>query len=447
MKKSFLLISLAALMFLFSCKKDEETNPFNVDYTQETVEQSKANVEQNAVDMVGQLDGLASAQGIKVLLHLNELQSTQPVKSLPEGTFLEPLSMISTLGDKSNINKVFEGMKGASAQFEEDPLAVSALFDSIAGRYTYNFETGEFDKSELADKVVIEFPGMEGDLTNTAVITVDNFTVAEISNPIEQWPSGLAPELPASIKIALTYNGLDLAGASFDATYKSDGMPTSVKVELYVDDFTLTMKVVHDPYSSASYTTTLKLKDDILFEVYLAAEGDWSAENIDASIEEVQYTDDNGTWTDTQTHIEEIINNANAHVILMNLKVLGKVNVKVLGDTIWSLDERRDLISEEQYTQAAADAINANAELIVIYRDSNTKIAEAEAYVESYFDDYSQEYEYYVAMRFVYADGSKVDVETYVNDELDNFYTAMNDFIDKLNTEYDLNLNYIGPAK
>ena len=447
MKKSFLLISLAALMFLFSCKKDEETDPFKVDYTQETVEQSKANVEQNAVDMVDQLDDLASAQGIKVLMHLNELQSAQPVKSLPEGTILEPLSMMSSLGNKNNINKVFEGMKSVSAQFEEDPLAISALFDSLAGKYTYNFETGEFDESALADKIVFEFPGLEGDVTNTATITVDNFTVAEITNPIEQWPSGLAPELPASVRIALTYNGISLAGATFDAAYKSDGMPTSVKVELYIDDFTLTMKVVHDPYTSASYTSTLKLNDDILFEVYMAAEGDWSADNIDASIEEVEYTDDYGTWTDTQTHIEEIIKNANAHVILMNLKVLGKVNMKVLGDTIWSLDERRDLISEEQYTQAVADAINANAELIVIYRDSNTKIAEAEAYVESYFDDYDQEYEYYVAMRFVYADGSKVDVETYVNNELDNFYTTMNDFIDKLNTEYDLDLNHIGVAK
>ena len=447
MKKSFLLISLAALMFLFSCKKDEETDPFKVDYTEETVEQSKANVEQNAIDMVDHLDELATAQGIKVLLHLNELQSGQPVKSLPEGTMLEPLSMISTLGDKSNLNRVFEGMKSVSAQIVEDPLAISALFDSIAGRYTYNFETGEFDESVLADKVVFEFPGLEGDLTNTAMITVDNFTVAEISNPIEQWPSGLAPELPATVNISLTYNGTDLAGASFNASYKSDGMPTSVKVELYVDDFTLTMKAVHDPYASASFTNTLKLNDDILFEVYMAASGDWSADNIDDSIEETEYTDDYGTWTDTETHIEEIINNANAHVILMNLQVLGKVNSKVLGDTIWSLDERRDLISEEQYTQAVADAINANAELIVIYRDSNTKIAEAEAYVDSYYDDYDEEYEYYVAMRFVYADGSKVDVETYVNNELDNFYTAMNDFIDMMNTEYDLDMNYIGPAK
>ena len=48
-------------------------------------------------------------------------------------------------------------------------------------------------------------------------------------------------------------------------------------------------------------------------------------------------------------------------------------------------------------------------------------------------------------MQFVYADSSVVDVETYVNYELDNFYDSMNEFIDKMNTEYDLNLEYIGP--
>jgi hypothetical protein len=174
-------------------------------------------------------------------------------------------------------------------------------------------------------------------------------------------------------------------------------------------------------------------------ETYIAAEGNWSSDNISNNITE--------NVDGTDVHIEEIINNANAHVILMNLQVVGTVNIKALGDAIWALEENRDLVTEEEFIQAEVDAINANAQLIVIYRDSNTKIAEAEAYVGSYYDSYEMVTEYYPAMRFVYADGSKVDVETYVNSELDNFYTSMNDFIDQLNAEYDLNLEYIGPGK
>jgi len=447
MRKNLILFALAMIMFLFACKKDEETSPFDVGYTDETPEQSKAKVEQNAIDLVDQMDNLSSATAIEVLMHLNKLQSGTPVKSAKADPFLETISLVGSLGDKNNTSRVFDGMKLTGDLLADDPLSFSALFDSLAGKYTYNFGTGEFDKSELDDQIIFEFPGKESDETNTALITVDNFTVAEITDPIEQWPSELAPELPASITIDLQYNGISVAGAEFSAAYKSDGMPTQVNVEIYVDDFTLTVKVVHSPYSSASWTNTLKFQSDILFETYIAAEGNWSPDNLDNNITEVTYEDEYGTWTETNVDIEEIINNANAHVILMNLQVIGQVNLKVLGDAIEALKEQQELLTEEEFVQALVDAINENARLIVIYRDSNTKIAEAEAYVESSFDDYTQETNYYPSMRFVYADGSKVDVETYVNSELDNFYTSVNNFIDKLNAEYDLELNYIGPQE
>jgi len=446
MKKSLFLISLAALMFLFSCKKDEDASPYDAKYTDETPEQSKANVEQNAIDLVDQLDNLSSATAIEVLMHLNELMSAQPTKSVKANAVLEPMSLVSTLGDRNNVSRLFNGLKSTGDLMAEDPMAFSALFDSIAGKYTYNFSTGEFDESVLADKVIIEFPGKATDETNTAVITVDNFSVAEISDPMEQWPTDLAAELPASINVDLKYNTTSVAGAKFSASYTNTGMPTKVSAEVFVDDFTFVTTAVHSPYSSASWKNTLKFKTDILFETYIEAEGNWSAENIDVNVVETTYTDEYGSWTETETHIEEIIKNANAHVILMNLQVVGQVNIKVMGDALWSLDENRDQMTEEEYTQAIVDAINANARLIVIYRDSNTKIAEAEAYLESYYDSYTETTEYEPAMRFVYADGSKVDVETYVNSELDNFYNSVNDFIDKLNAEYDLNLNYIGPA-
>jgi hypothetical protein len=433
MKKLLILISVSAFMVLFSCKKDD-SSPFDVPYTDETPEQSKANVEQNAVDFVDQMDNLSSATAIEVLMNLYNLQGGAPVKSALDNPVLEPLSTISTIGVNNSIAGVFDGMKRTGALLAEEPLSFTALLDSIEGKYTYNFETGEFDKTELIDAIVFEFPGKETDITNTAVLTVDNITVAEFTDPFEQWPSELNPELPASIRIDLKYNGTSVAGASFSASYKTDGMPTQVTIEIWVDDFTFTSVVVHSPYSSASWKNTLKFQSDILLETYIAAGGNWSEENI------------NNNVTDSSTTIENIIRNANAHVILMNLQVVGEVNVKALGDNIRGLEENQDITTEEEFYQAMADAINNNANLIVIYRDANTKIAEAEAYVSSYYDSYTQQTEYNLDMRFVYADGSKVDVETYVNSELDNFYASVNDFIDKLNAEYNLNLEYIGPA-
>jgi len=442
MKKSLFLISVFVLVIVSACKKDkDDPSPFDVKFTDETTEESKANVEQNAIDFVDKMDVLSSATAIEVLMNLNNLQSEGEQIAINPVT--GPLFTMSSVNDKAGVSRVFESLKSAGEMLEGDPVNFSNMFDSIAGKYTYDFESAEFIKSELADRVVFEFPGKETDLTNTAVITIDNFTVSEVTDPFENWPEDLDPELPASVDIDLQYNGTSVAGVSFDADYQNDGLPTLVKVELYLDDFTFTTTAQHDPYNSASWTNTLKYQDDILLETYIAANGNWSEESIDENVTETTYTDDWGTWTETDVHIEEIIKNANAHVILMNLKVAGMVNLKTLGDAIWDLDE--DVLTDEAFAQATVDAINANAKLVVIYMDSNEKIATAEAYVESEYDSYYQETNYYPAMRFVYADGSKVDVETYVNSELDNFYDSLNEFIDKLNAEYGLELEYVQP--
>lgn len=436
MKKSLALFTMSALMLVIACKKDEEKDPFKASYTTETVQESKANVEQNAVDLVDQMDALATAKGIKVIMHLAGLDPVNSTKSAFQSPVLKPLSLISSLGEKSQIKNIFQNMQDAGTLMESDPVAISAIFDSLAGKYTYNFVTEEFDRTDLDGKIVFEFPGLENDQTNTAVITVDNFSVTEISDPREDWPSEITNELPTGIRIGLKYNGVSVAGVSMSAAYKSDGMPTKVNVEIFVDDFTFSSTATHSPYTSASFINTLKFKGDILLETYIAADGDWSQENIDDNIIE--------TETGTEEHIENIIKNANAHLIVMNLEVAGRVNMKSLGDAIWAIDEDRDVMSEEDAAQAVVDAMNANAELIVIYRDSNKKIAEAEAYVASEIDDYSSEIEYYPAMRFVYADGSYVDTDTYMdpnNPDMDSFYTSLNQFIEDLNAEYGLEID------
>jgi hypothetical protein len=427
MKKNLFLIAFAMLMFLFSCKKDDTSSPYDAAYTDESPEVSKANVEQNAIDLVDQLDAMTSATAIEVLLNLGNLNPGMPVKSAKSSPVMAPLMLISTINNKSSISSVLDGMRRSAELVSADPIAFSAMFDSIAGKYTYNFVSGEFDFTELADKIVFEFPGKETDLTNTAVITVDKFSVVEIAEMSNMLPTGSFSELPTSIRIDLKYNTVSIAGAQFNASYQSDGMPVKVAVSLYLDDFTFNTTLVHSPYSSASWTNTLKYQSDILLETYIAAKGNWSEENLNSA----------------DVNVQDIINNANAHVIVMNLMVAGQVNMKAIGDDLGALDV--ETMTQEEITQAEVDAINANAKLVVIYRDSNTKIAEAEAFVDSYYDAYYDETEYSVGMQFVYADSSAVDVETYVNGELDNFYESVNTFIDKMNTEYDLGLEYIGP--
>jgi hypothetical protein len=416
-KKIFYVLFVLIVVGLVSCKKDKEDDPFSAPYSELTVEQNKENVEQEGVEFVGEIRDLQDADAIEVLIQMGELMSGggEPMKRRAIAPFDAGSSLKST---EMPAKVLLESLKSTA----EDPNSFSELWAEIKARYTWNFTTEEFDSTGSENALIIEFPGKEGDLTNTAVLTVNEFGAVEITDPVE-WPEGIDPELLTSLHAELEYNSTVIASFDFDASYQSNGMPTEVTSTLTIADFVFKINIVHSPYSSASVTYNLKRNDNILFEVYFSAKGNWSEDNIEANAEGSP---------------EEIVNSANAHLILLNLKVVGQVNVKAIATEAKALLEDEQL-TQQAYVEGLVESINNNAKLIVIYIDSNTKIASAEAY--SFYDEYWQEY--CPNIRFVYADGSKVDGETYFKDELTGFFEELNDFIDELNADYDLNLEHV----
>jgi hypothetical protein len=107
MKKSLLLFPLVALVVLFSCKKDDDPTPYDAKFTKETPEQSKAKVEQNAIEFVDQLDAMTSATAIEVMMHLNSLQQPTVYKSSAAKTAMQPLALLATLKTQPNVSGVF----------------------------------------------------------------------------------------------------------------------------------------------------------------------------------------------------------------------------------------------------------------------------------------------------------------------------------------------------
>lgn len=422
MKKTYLLFALGILIIAISCKKDEKDS-FDVKYTSESVEASKANVEDNAIALLDEINDLTNVTAIEILMNLNELNGTTPLKSTSTSNIMLPVLLMKSF-KKESIASDASGLLKTTAKAYAEPFSITEEWEAITGTYTYNSGTGDFDKSSLSNKVVILFPGKASDNTNTAEITIDNFKVFEVTDPISGWPEeDMAAELPSSINVSLKYKGTEVAGFAFSGSYKSDGMPTKVTSTLTVDEFSFILEVTHSPYSEASFRETFKRANKTLLEIYLKANGDWSEDNIDANIEE---------------EFEEIIRSANAHFILMNIKIVGKVNIKALADKMKLLeDDYYDgILTESKFVDAQVAAINANTQLIVVYVDKNTKIAQAEAY--KYYDSYYDEY--YPNMRFVYNDGSKIDMETYLSTELNNFYDELDAFIDELNEKYKLGL-------
>lgn len=437
MKRSILGLVLILLFVISSCKKDDNSiDPINADYTDETVEESKTNVENNAISLLDKVEDLEQATAIEVLMHMVELPPPTELKSTSSGTVLKPLAMLQSINNENVTPSGIFSMMKSTAEAYEDPVSFMQIWDSLVGKYTYNFQTGEYDETPLADKIVIEFPGKEGDITNTASITVDNFGVFKITDPIADWPEDIAPELPSSISVDLKYNNISIAGFSFSGSYQSDGMPTRITSTMTLDDFSFVLDITHSPYTEASIRETFKYQEQILIEIYAKANGNWSEDNIEANADDGDF--------------QEIINNANAHFIFMNIEVAGKVNIKALADKMMALDEQYDneLITDEAYTDASVAAINDNVDLVVVYLNENKKIAEVEAY--KYIDSWTYMgttyYDYWIDMRMVYNDSSKVDMETYFNNELNNFYDELNDFIAHLNDKYDMGIDPIEPS-
>lgn len=209
----------------------------------------------------------------------------------------------------------------------------------------------------------------------------------------------------------------------FSASYETDGMPTNISSILSVGAFSFSMVIDHTPYTNASMKYSFKHSDDILLEVYYAQAGDWSEENIE--IAEAEY---------------DILNSANAYIQVMNIKLMGRVNAKALAEDMEALEEDPPA-DDSLYMQQAVDIVNENMDLIMLYADVNEKICEAEAYVypDTYYEcsyyeldedcnwicmDPIERTYYGIDIRFVFADGSKVDAATYFSEGFDEFIDA-----------------------
>ncbi len=457
MKRNILVIGLLLMLSFIACEKDKKTGgdltdpAFNAPFSDNTVEENKENLEQTGVDMMGEITQLEDAQGIEIIIQFINLMDSASGEEQEAVKLIGPLESVASLktGDATTSDVIREIKSTA-----EDPVSLSEEWEDIAARYTWNFNKGQFDSSGSAGVLIFEFPGKEGDLTNTAVLTISNVNFYNIPDPVEFWPSeDIEPELPSSLNVDLKYNGNTVASFNFTAAYSTSGLPTNVNATLSVDEFSFVVTMTHNPYTNASITSSFKRNNNILVEVHAEAKGDWSNENIENNTvthydtiyiwdwdpELGWYETDEIDWIDewTEVEAEEIINSANAHLIIMNMKIAGKVNIKALADIIKETDEDGEVTEEE--TQQVVEAINTHAALVVVYKDTNEKIADLEAYKVYDVD----EDEYYVEFRFIFADGSKVDAETYFEEGFDDLIDALNDFITELNEDYDAELEPI----
>ena len=104
-------------------------------------------------------------------------------------------------------------------------------------------------------------------------------------------------------------------------------------------------------------------------------------------------------------------------------------------------DNEPDDFDWDAADEAAVVEVNKYVDLRVIDVSVNQKIAEVEAYVV-YESDSWDEWTY-IDFRLVFADGSRIDLETYFEDGFNDFVDEVNALISELNSDYDWDIESV----
>lgn len=417
--KNYLIIGFTVFAVLFtSCKKDDDdfnpNDPKGKSFSSLSTAEHKGNLEASGQDMLDLMADMQTATAMEVLNNLNALDfaPAQQIKSAQISLDLTEKVQGATYDD-------FLEFIRSNALTPKNGAGLIDDFNAAAGTYVYDFTFQRFAYTPGTGEIRIEFPGKATDATNTASLVMNNFSVMSISSPDEEIPD----EVPVSLNITLSYNGAEVMKLVYTSSFTSDGIPTQLTATFTMDDFMFSMEVNHSPYSNINSKESFTYQNQIIIETFQEVNGNWSENNLSGSQE---------------VAIQEIIHNANMYIQVMDVKLIGIVNVKGLVEGMNNA-QSQPIETEFEAYQLLAQIINANAGLALIYADTEEKITEAEIVAKEYDDGYGGTY-YDFGVVLVFADGSKVDAETYFSENFDALIQDYTDFLTELESNWNIPL-------
>lgn len=422
-KKGIVVLAILGLVFT-ACKKEKqitELEKFDSEYasfSELTVEQNKSKLEDNGLEVMSQLDDLKNDEMMDVMAQLEEFPDPF---SDDQVVAIKPLTILpSYKNNEVEGNEVFAQLKSTMV---DEPIFTNE-WNEVVGRYSWNPTKKDWDYSKLTDAVVIEFPGKEGDQTNTAKISVNNFAVVKV-NPAQELELGTT-ELPVSLSASLTYKTKALATYAFTASYRSDALPLEVKASLNVGLYSLSAAYTNTPDTKISTLYSLKKADKIIAETFAQLNGNWTEQNLEA-IENWEAKEG-----DAVLPVELILSKANAYMQVMNIKVAGVIDFKGIEQELEDHYKNYESKTDKEEVDQIVKIVNSHIKLVVVFADTKKVIAKAEMYADE--DEWGY---YYLDMRFIFADGSKSDIETYVENGFANLETEIDAFIDEIESKFE----------
>lgn len=411
MKKTPLIALFAACSILvFSCNKDEAVKPENEasdKFSELSVEENKAKMEENGLDMIREMEELKSVSAIETSLNLARL-----LTYFGEGDASTGGRMINSLRDmqagSGSVKEVFSAMRMQGEFPTEEPQSIQDFFDIYAGTYTWAAAKEEWSYTEGGSDVTFKFPSKESGSANNAVFRMGNYQGTNKANPIDESYSG---DLPTSLKMDMSVDGNKVMDYSFAATYNDAGEPSSLDVTLALGPFTF---AIQQSYNAQAANVTYSLKNEE--KLLMAFGADTKGNNFDS--ENLDNVDD------PSKVVEEI----SAYFQLMNIKVAGMVDAKNLMAGLNQIDFEND----QEATSKALDIYTEHYKLQVYYADSKLKIADTEFYSYTTTDPWSGEEYEEIDIRLVFADGSKSDLENYFETGFDGLAGELQAFFESL---------------
>lgn len=429
MKKTLLIGLLVVTAIFTGCNKGEEDEPL-------TESDNKAMIQDIGVEFVNEMSAMQDLESVSVLTSLgSKLTSLEDDEEFPDKAHLNNSAVtritksITAVAYQKTSAKRFGKYttKVALDKNEDDYESLEELFDDNTGTYSWNSDIEDFDFEDNSDdEVIFEFPSEEDGTTNNAVLTLSNYTSVQVSNPIEEEYEG---DLPTSLDVTLTVDGTELIAYGFEIDYTNEGYPETVNTQLDIEGYSLAVSTTHTN-TKVSSSVSYKHDSKVLIATTYELNGNFSDSNLEENEELEDPT--------------EVITDGSFTLTLLDLKFSADLDFAALYDETEDLegyydpyydDVRPDL---EGNAEKLESALNESGSLKATYVSTGKTAADVEFYTfldgdDEYGDEWIE-----IGARMIFEDGSKVDVEDFLESGFDGLESSLNDLIDDINSELGL---------
>ncbi len=405
MKKSNLFLSLGVILLsTIACDSELDLDK-DLKFSKLPVEEQKQKIEENGIQLVNSMEGLLETEAMLAMTNMISLSES-------DGYYNAPMQRL--------ISDLRRGNKNAISNFDKQ-MRVSYVDSDVWGEYSYNFQTGEMDKTRtLVNKLIMHFPADSITTTNNAEITV-NYEESSVKVPESE------DYYPSKITFTMKVNSNVVMSASFNGSYYSDGSPEQVTQTLNIDSYSWTAEVKNSK-KKASESYEFKKGKTIILKSVAELNGKLTEEQLQNAFE-----------NDTP---EDAIEDFALYFQAMDIAIKGgTTDFEELAKEIRIVNGNPQL-TEKQYANEMVRILNKHLICIAFFVEENRKFAEAELYIEEvskeryYYNSYTGQYEiqtytdYVPTPRFVLSDGSKVSAEEFVQTGFDNLISKIEEMVE-----------------